>query len=840
MGGFEEETLCERFENGTTFNCREAVVPFISLYFFFFGMTLALLTMWARERYARWLPFTLLIFVEGAVLGVVHAATHGGLGDVSKSIDVWVAIKPSLLLAVALPALIFSDAFRINVHEFLHGAFWPSLLLAGPGVGVSVGGVTLVAKGVVFPEWSWGACLLLGAALGATDPTSMVPLLAHSRTPPRLELLLASESHLGDLVGLIVFKIAIDLVSSEDGGHLLDTPGHVAAFLLNMLLTAPFVGMLFGFAGCWVIARNSSPTRVSDVMVQVATTVVVAYLSFLVAEHNLHANGAVATAVCAWVIAANAWPQFARRQTMENVWDAIQYFIQTAVYLLAGVLLGFTVFTASEALHGSDVLNAVLVWCAIMISRALAVVGSYPLLWRASRKRFTALEAIALIHGGIRGAVAITLGIVVLQAAEVSELAEPLRREFGEEYRLETQRFFVTVGLAVLLTLAFNYSTFPLLLSALKLRDASGTQRAVQDGLLRRLQGNAKESFEVLRASDETYRDVTFESVSDIVSTARPGHGRRGSAGSASHSRSASASQVRDGSLHPGTVQLTDCDPKMLQVVRTTFVGILRSEYWRQIEEGMLPRHSDAARALLHALDVAVDDAREGHPLDDWSLLRIERSLEGKSWAERALVWADRVLPDHVRIDDYLFFRVYHRRTERAVVIATSFLEAHQGAERKLAAFLGEGTEIDTPEEAYVIKESEELRRRAEALVLAATERGGPDVVLHVHRIKLANAVIASQARFLEELGEHGLADELFVDHEMEQVTADQERLLHVREEHFKNLAQGATRKRKEHKEQNPRDVEVGQQTSQRTLVPAVSVKNLGRDESGPLSKDEL
>jgi hypothetical protein len=43
--------LCERFENGTTFNCREAVVPFISLYLFFFGMTLALSTMWARERY---------------------------------------------------------------------------------------------------------------------------------------------------------------------------------------------------------------------------------------------------------------------------------------------------------------------------------------------------------------------------------------------------------------------------------------------------------------------------------------------------------------------------------------------------------------------------------------------------------------------------------------------------------------------------------------------------------------------------------------------------------------------------------------------------------------------
>jgi NhaP-type Na+/H+ or K+/H+ antiporter len=839
MGGFEEKTVCDRFENGTTYNCREAVVPFISLYFFFFGVTLALFTMWARERYARWLPFTLLIFVEGAALGVVHAATDGGLGDVSKSIDVWVGIKPSLLLTVALPALIFSDAFRINVHDFLHGAFWPSLLLAGPGVGVSVCGVMLAAKGVVFPEWSWGACLLLGAALGATDPTSMVPLLEHSRTPPRLELLLESESHLGDLVGLIMFKIAIDLVGSKDGGHLLDTPGHVAAFLLNNLLTAPFVGMLFGFAGCWVIARNSSPTRVSDVMVQVATTVVVAYLSFLVADHNLHANGAVATAVCAWVIAANAWPQFARRQTMENVWDAIQYFIQTAVYLLAGVLLGFTAFTASEALQGSDVLNAVLVWCAIMLSRALAVMGSYPLLWRASRHRFTALEAIALIHGGIRGAVAITLGIVVLQAGEVSELAEPLRREFGEEYRLETQRFFITVGLAVLLTLAFNYSTFPLLLSVLKLRDASGTQRAVQEGLLRRLQGNAKESFEALRASDETYRDVTFESISDIVSTARPGHGRRGSAGSGSHNRSGSAGagQARDGSLHPDTVQLSDCDPKMLQVVRTTFVGILRGEYWRQIEEGMLPRHSDAARALLQALDVAVDDAREGHPLDDWSPLRIERSLEGKSWAERALVWADRVLPDHVRIDDYLFFRVFHRRTERAVVVATSFLEAHAGAERKLAAFLGEGTDIDTPEEAFVIKESQELRQRAEALMLSAAERGGPDVVLHVHRIKLANAVIASQARFLAQLGEHGLADELFVDHEMRQVTADQDRLLHVREEHFKNLAQGATQKRKE---QDPRDVEAGQQKSQRTLVPAVSVKNLGRDDSGPASKDEL
>jgi hypothetical protein len=49
---------------------------------------------------------------------------------------------------------------------------------------------------------------------------------------------------------------------------------------------------------------------------------------------------------------------------------------------------------------------------------------------------------------------------------------------------------------------------------------------------------------------------------------------------------------------------LTDINERLLVRLRKTFLDIVRSAYWKQIEEGTLPRNSIVAVTLLYSVDV--------------------------------------------------------------------------------------------------------------------------------------------------------------------------------------------------------------------------------------------
>lgn len=295
----------------------ECIAAYMPLYWLFLAMMGAALTLWAQLKYAPWIPFSAILFCEGIALGILHTATDEGLGDISVSLASWINIDPFLLMAAFLPALLFSDAFRINIHDFQTQAFYPAALLAGPGVVLNAFLMSVVAFYFLDYGWDVYASFLFGAVMAATDPVSVVAMLESSGAPKRLTLLMSSESHMADLVSLVMFKLGLDLVT--EGTGLLEDATTGFNFFFSMIVVAPLVGLVFGFAGYYVIRLSVSPTRSSDVLIQVSTTIATAYLSFLVSEHNFHSNGVVASVVSAWVIAAYAWPKFTSRETMEQV-----------------------------------------------------------------------------------------------------------------------------------------------------------------------------------------------------------------------------------------------------------------------------------------------------------------------------------------------------------------------------------------------------------------------------------------------------------------------------------------------------------------------------------------
>ena len=68
-----------------------------------------------------------------------------------------------------------ADMFRNSMSQIL--------LLAIPGVCISMALTAVVIKAMLEAEWSWAQCFLLGAVLAATDPVAVVALMRSNHAP---------------------------------------------------------------------------------------------------------------------------------------------------------------------------------------------------------------------------------------------------------------------------------------------------------------------------------------------------------------------------------------------------------------------------------------------------------------------------------------------------------------------------------------------------------------------------------------------------------------------------------------------------------------------------------
>ena len=170
------------------------------LYFPFVGLLCGAMVLYLQKRFLFFVPYTCLMFLLGVVFGLIHGA-GADMGDFSGSIEQWINIDPHLLLTVFLPALIFSDAMKMNIHLF-RVCFWQCFLLAGPGVFVSATAMGFVALFLLTGfgyHFDFNLAVVFGAILSATDPVSVVAMLESVSAPPKLTMIMSGESHLADL-----------------------------------------------------------------------------------------------------------------------------------------------------------------------------------------------------------------------------------------------------------------------------------------------------------------------------------------------------------------------------------------------------------------------------------------------------------------------------------------------------------------------------------------------------------------------------------------------------------------------------------------------------------------
>lgn len=671
------------------------------------------------------------------------------MGDLGSSIALWVAIDPHLLLTIFLPALIFADAMKVNIHLF-RVCFWQCFLLACPGVLMTAGTMACVSfyllNGVFQYNFDWEVSFIFGALLSATDPVSVVAMLESVSAPPKLTMLMSGESHLADLTSLVLFSLFLSLATAtEENFEEASSTETISLFLTRMILGGPGIGLLFGFGALYSIRQNIAPQRNSDVMIQITITICVAYLSFIVSENNAGSNGVLASVTAAVVIAAYAWPSFASIETMENVWHAIEYFGNTIIFALAGLIFGNIIYEYSAAIQPAQYGHVFIVYLILYASRFVMILLFYPLLAKMGYG-LKANEAATMVWGGLRGAVAVTLGIVVLNSEVRSNL-----------YVMEVEEravFFFLIGGVVFFSLIINSTTTPLLMKVTKVLSRSSVKKQLLHHVHQRIRAKAEKTFKEVTKEDE-FSSVKRAVVEYACSSLKP-IGEKGNWGK--RIKSYKHDEDIDNNKIDADDQVVESEAELLAQVRELFLDALRAAYWEQIEEGILPRNSSAAQALLQSCELAKDKTDE--ILCDLDYLGLPESLEDDEnrFTERFFKAIDDFLPDWVTIDDYFGDKVHEQERHEAVYKATCFINAHLVAQNRVAEYVGEGDDVDTPEEETVINESIAQVDRAKNFMKLAQDVD-PHIVELIKAKKVASTILQHESELVNELRTQGIID---------------------------------------------------------------------------------
>jgi len=335
------------------------------------------------------LPLTIgLVFVG---IGVSYAAQYvPGFGSLSTF-----ALSPDLVLFVFIPTLIFESAFNLNARHVMRNIL-PILTLAVPGLLLSTAIIGFIMA--VFSPFDLMVALLLGAILSATDPVAVISIFKQLGVPERLTVLVEGESLFNDATSLVLATLLIGILTA--GTFSGDVVFSGFGEFLVVFLGGAFVGWLLALAVGQMLGAIES-----DAAIEITLSTILAYFSFIIAEHVFHVSGIMA--VVAAGIMMGSWGKTkispSTEEFMEHFWEYLAYLANVLIFLMVGMQIDLVALWASIDL-------ILLVFVGMLISRAVVVFGVVPLIGK-----FRGSEAIGMPYrmvmywGGLRGAIALAI-----------------------------------------------------------------------------------------------------------------------------------------------------------------------------------------------------------------------------------------------------------------------------------------------------------------------------------------------------------------------------------------------------------------------------------------------
>jgi CPA1 family monovalent cation:H+ antiporter len=349
-------------------------------------LVIAILVAIAARRLA--LPYTVGLVVTGVGFALLH-------------VDLAPTLTHDFIFDVILPPLLFEAALSLHWRE-LRRDMLPIMTLSILGVLISA---AVVAAGMTYLlRWPLVSALVFSVLIAATDPVAVIAMFKDAGVRGRLRLLVEGESLFNDGVAAVFFGLVLAWANATGGAA---GPVQIAVALIFTSGGGVAVGLLCGAAALLLAGRTT------DQLAETAMTTAAAYGSFLLAEH-FHVSGVLATVTAGLLMGNVAVRDGAKLKVLSEqargfvvaFWDFAAFVANSFVFLMIGTTAAAIPFSA---------LGAVSLSVAIALVLAGRLVTVYPLcilFWR-SRWKILLTEQHVLWWGGLRGALALALVLVL-------------------------------------------------------------------------------------------------------------------------------------------------------------------------------------------------------------------------------------------------------------------------------------------------------------------------------------------------------------------------------------------------------------------------------------------
>ena len=335
------------------------------------------------------LPLTvLLVFVGIAISQFGHDVP--GLSLLSEF-----QLTPELVLFVFIPTLIFESAFNLNARQ-VSSNLWPILTLAIPGLLISTCIIGFIFS--VFTDFDLMVGLLLGAILSATDPVAVIAIFKQLGVPERLTILVEGESLFNDATSLVLATILIGLLTAGEFSSVVLVSG--TGEFLFVFAGGVVVGWVLALITGYMLGRIES-----DPGIEITLTTILAYFSFIIAEHVFHVSGIMAVVAAGMTI--GSWGRSkispSTSEFMEHFWEYLAFVANALIFLMVGLQIDLVVLWESV-----DLIALVVV--AMLISRAIVIFTVVPLIGRMPGAEPIGMRFQSVMYwGGLRGAIALAI-----------------------------------------------------------------------------------------------------------------------------------------------------------------------------------------------------------------------------------------------------------------------------------------------------------------------------------------------------------------------------------------------------------------------------------------------
>lgn len=424
-------------------------------------------------------PYTVGLFAIGLLIGTLNRyGLFHFMPSVPEAIDSVANINPDLILYLFLPILIFDAAYELNLHIFKK-TLANATLLAAPGLVICMllTGVLMVAIGKFIPgfeSWTWAFALMFGALISATDPVAVVALLHELKTSKRFSTLVDAESLLNDGTGIVCFMLFFGVYATTGSGD----SAPILEFLKVVTLST-IIGFIIARFVIWSITCISS-----DEMIQNSSIILSAYATFIITQFYLGVSGVIALVAFGLTFTYVGKPRLKPRVNtfMENFWDLMTYIANTLIFIIVGIVIAEKV-----TFNWTTLGVAILIYLSLNLIRYAMIMFLYPFMKRMGYG-LTKRESVILTWGGLRGALAMTLALMVSYTPSIPE-------------DIRSQVLFFTAAI-VTLTLTVNATTMQWLLNKMGLIHVSSARIQMEYNIQKSIRESSEHYLEELQQQE--------------------------------------------------------------------------------------------------------------------------------------------------------------------------------------------------------------------------------------------------------------------------------------------------------------------------------------------------